>query len=113
MVFNLSLPPLVVLLLLAFLWLVLLVLLLWFAFKPRRDSGEFEEPETRPRSQPRRDGLEATPKPRQPKVRSSQPVSTRTTVRAVSKTKPDTEADLQNDFDDFNRPGNRRDDFDF
>lgn len=106
MFFNLSLPPLVVLLLLAFLWLVLLVLLLWFAFRPRRSPDEAEEPETRPQSKPKRDGLEATLKTDPPRTRSPQP---RTTVRAVSST----ELDPDDEFDDFNRPGNRRDDLGF
>ena len=116
MPFSLSLPPLVVLLLLAFLWLVLLVLLLWFAFRPRRRPDELEKV-VKPRPKASRDGLEATPKAIPPRARSPQPSPPRTSVRAVSpgtpNPKPDPETDPHDDFDDFNRPGNRRDDFDF
>ena len=109
---NLSLPPLVVLLLLAFLWLVLLVLLLWFAFRSPRGPDEPEEVIS-PRAKSKRDGLEATFKASSPKTRSPQPSPPRTTVRAVSPNEPEAETDPHDEFDDFNRPGNRRDDFDF
>ena len=113
MPFTLSLPPLVVLLLLAFLWLVLLVLILWFAFGPRHHKEESEKPMREPRVKPRRDGLEATLKPDPSGARSPQPSSPRITVRVVSPTERPASDPDQDDFDDFNRSGNRRDDFDF
>ncbi len=110
--FSLSLSPLVFLLLLAFLWLVLLVLLLWFAFRPRRSADEPDD-EAKPRLNTRRDGLEATLKPEPPRTRTPQPSPPRPTVRAVSPPEQDLEPGSLDEFDNFNRPGNRRDDFDF
>ena len=113
--FSLSLPPLVILLLLAFLWLILLVLLLWFAFRPRRGADESEAEVKKVRPKPRRDGLEASLKADPARIRAPQPSPPRPTVRAVSPTEQpsDAEADPRDEFDEFNRPGNRRDDFDF
>ena len=94
--FSLSLPPLVGLLLLAFLWLILFVLLVWFAFGRRRDPDEFTETiaetttETvdeprgkRPRKTGRteRDGLEAAPKPDTSKTRKPRASDQQTSVQ--------------------------------
>ena len=117
---SLSLPPIVVLLLLAFLWLILLVLLVWFAFG-RRDPDELteiDEPRDNPRdSRPRktrrraqRDGLEATLKPDTSRAQANPRPPT---VRVVKPAEPKAKSDLQDAFDDFNQPEHRRDELDF
>lgn len=109
--FSLSLPPLAVLLLLAFLWLILAVLVFWFVFRPRRGAAEPEQEERKPRSGGRQSNATTVVKPGSPTRTSTSPGQPRApTVRAVTPPKDDPESDA---FDEFNRPGQRRDDFDF
>lgn len=119
MQFSLSLPPLVTLLLLAFFWVILFVLLLWFAFRPRRREEQpipAQPTSSRPqraRRDPRRKGddddLEATPKDRDSvRARSRTPA-----VRVTEIDRGSQDTDSHDDFDNYNRPNHRRDDFDF
>lgn len=98
---NPSLPPLVVLLLLVFLWFILLALTLWFALRPRRALEPHIDPQ-RERRQPR---TEKDTPPHPVRVVRAQ------SVREVPAEKGTNEGQ-DNAFDDF-RTGNRRDDFDF
>lgn len=108
----LSLPPLVVILLLAFLWLILLALTLWFAFRPRRT------PETQ-RDRPRKDltprDADAPTPPVRPQVqvvRESRTEQTR--AKQPQATPPQLKDPDQDDaFDSFRKRNGRRDDFDF
>ena len=95
---NLTLPPLVVILLLVFLWVILLVLLLWAALRPRRTP----DPQETPLESPQEDNI-----PRRP-VRVVRPQ----VVREVRSGNTG-EGAHDDAFDDFMNPGNRRDDFDF
>ena len=84
--FNLSLPPLVGLLLLAFLWLILLVLLVWFAFGRRRDPDEVA---AKPRGRTRARRTKRTdPKPgtssRKPRASDQQTFAQQTPVQQTS-----------------------------
>ncbi len=99
---NPSLPPLVIILLLVFLWFILLALTLWFALRPRRAPESRTDPQ-RERRQPR---AEKDTPPRPVRVVRAQ------SVREVPAEKGTNEAQ-DNAFDDFMKPGNRRDDFDF
>ena len=86
--FNLSLPPLVGLLLLAFLWLILLVLLVWFAFGRRRDLDEVAaKPRGRTRAR-RTERAGPDPKPgtssRKPRTSDQQTSTRQTPARQTS-----------------------------
>lgn len=100
----LTLPPLVVLLLLVFLWFILLVLLLWFALRPRRYTPRETGPrETQVKVQKKRKFSKDDPE-----IPARRPVVVR---RVPSKSSEDEARD--DAFDGYNRPANRRDDFDF
>ena len=99
----LTLPPLVVLLLLVFLWFILLVLLLWFALRPRQDA---------PRETGSRETQVRVQKPSSPKNDPEIPARRPVVVRQASPKAPKDEA-RDDAFDGYNRPANRRDDFDF
>lgn len=99
----LTLPPLVVLLLLVFLWLILLVLLLWFALRPRRLEATGRTPKIT--SETRR-------KPVLPEDEAPLPARRTVVVRQSPATSPKDEA-RDDAFDSYNRPAERRDDFDF
>lgn len=100
----LTLPPLVLLLLLVFLWFILLVLLLWFALRPRRDTPrDTGARETRVRVQKK-----MGPSTDDPPTPARRPVVVRQTPSKSSE-----EGARDDAFDGYNRPANRRDDFDF
>lgn len=109
--FSLSLPPLVAILLLVFVWVIVFVLLLWFFLPGGRQPGEAARPDAAPaprRARPptdtrRRDVGDADP--------SALP---RPRVRAVRADEPGGERPNAGDaFEDFERSGRRRDDLDF
>jgi len=101
----LTLPPLVVILLLVFLWFLLLVLVLWFVMGPRRGGYTDRTPSTNEEAQRkgRRDNPAPPPRPRV--VRQPAPQAT---PQNAPQTTPQDDA-----FDGFNRNRDRRDDFDF
>ena len=134
--FSLSLPPLVVLLLLAFLWLILSVLLVWFvgpwrSSYERRSNRAADEPDVKARGSRGSQGSNrgAAPKPDAGRARTAQapPTPPQTSpqtsrVRVVDSAErnpepdqpqPSPEGDLKDAFDDFIRPETRRDDLDF
>ena len=108
----LSLPPLVVILLLVFLWLILLTLTLWFAFRPRRTP---ETQHDRPRkgltardkdvpAPPVRPQVQVVRQPRTEQPQAKQPQATPSQLK---------DTDQDDAFDSFRRRNGRRDDFDF
>jgi hypothetical protein len=103
----LSLPPLVVILLLAFLWVILLTLTLWFAFRPRRTP---EAQRDRRRKDLPAKGIDAPAPPVHPQVqvvresRAEQPQATPSQLK---------DNDQDDAFDSFRKRNSRRDDFDF
>ncbi len=101
----LTLPPLVLLLLLVFLWLLLLVLLLWFALRPRRLET------THKATDAPKNTSETRTKPALPEDEASLPAR-RTVVVRQAPAKPE-EGARDDAFDGYNRPADRRDDFDF
>ncbi len=101
----LTLPPLVLLLLLVFLWLILLVLLLWFALRPRRLEATYET--THAPKNPSETRRKSAP----PEDEASSPARRTVVVRqAPAKLEEGARDDA---FDGYNRPTDRRDDFDF
>lgn len=98
----LTLPPLVVLLLLVFLWFILLVLLLWFALRPRRNTHR------KTRETPLKVQKKTSPS------KENSPAPTRRPV-VVHQLPPKAAKDEARDdaFDGYTHPANRRDDFDF
>ncbi len=119
---SLSLPPLVAILLLAFVWLIVFVLLLWFFLPGGRQPGEAaREREEKPRA-PRR-----TQSPTDTRRRSvsDQKVSDRNIsdadpstlprprIRAVPAEPEDERPNARDAFEEYDRSGRRRDNSDF
>ncbi len=99
---GLNLPPLTLILLLAFLWFLLLVLLLWSWLRPRAPlEPQREELQKSRRSEPESSVI----LPRPQVVREVKP-------EPRSATEPDDARPDTNPFDSY-RPNSRRDDFDF
>ena len=137
--FSPSLPPLVILLLLAFLWLILFVLLIWFigpwrsSYERRSTRANADEPKAKARGSrnierdtreaARESGVGSTrtaPAPPQPPPQTSRVRVVNSAERKPDPDKPQSrpnprapEADLKDAFDDFIQPENRRDDLDF
>ena len=121
--FSFSLPPLVAILLLAFVWVIVFVLLLWFFLPGGRQPDETEREQGDGPRAPRR-----TPPPTDNRHRntSNQNVSKRNTsdadpstlprprIRAVPAETPEDERPNARDaFEEYDRSGRRRDDSDF
>ena len=106
MPFGLSLPPIVVILLLAFVWVIVLVLLVWYLLPWGEHPGDAEEPTERRRggaAEPQRpsvvQGDTHIPRPPAVRVREALPDEPK---RGVDR--PDT----QDAFDNYGRAGRRR-----
>jgi cytoskeletal protein RodZ len=108
----LSLPPLAAILLLAFLWVILLTLTLWFAFRPRRaPEAQHNQPQqdlpakdTDAPAPPERPQVRVVREPRTEQTRAKQPQATPSQLK---------DTDQDDAFDSFRKRNGRRDDFDF
>lgn len=114
--FSLSLPPLVAILLLAFVWVIVFVLLLWFFLPGGRQPGEAERADEPPA--PRRTSSPTDTRQRNVSERNTSDADPSTLprprIRAVPAEKPtDERPDTRNAFEDFERSGRRRDESDF
>ena len=116
--FSFSLPPLVAILLLAFVWLIVFVLLLWFFLPGGRQPDETEREQGDEPRAPRR--TQSSTETRQRNVRdrdandADPSTLPRPRIRAVPAEEPkDERPNARDAFEDFERSGKRRDDSDF
>ena len=117
---SLSLPPLVAILLLAFVWLIVFVLLIWFFLPGGRQPGEAareDEPPAPRRTQPPTDTRRRNANDRNVSDRNvgdADPSTLpRPRVRAVTAEPKDERPNTQDAFEDYDRSGKRRDGSDF
>lgn len=121
--FSFSLPPLVAILLLAFVWLIVFVLLLWFFLPGGRQPDDIEqergdEPRAPRRAPPPTDAQRRNVRDQNVTERNtsdSDPSTLpRPRIRAVPAEEPkDERPNARDAFEDFDRLGRRRDDSDF
>lgn len=108
--FSLSLPPLVAILLLAFVWVVVLVLVLWFLL-PR--GGQIDDAERSEGNETATRRTTRTPAENRRSMGDDTdiPVSSRPRVHTVPTDEArDERPDARNAFEDYDRSGRRRDD---
>ena len=120
--FSFSLPPLVAILLLAFVWLIVFVLLVWFFLPGGRQPDEAgqeqgDEPRAPRRTQPSTDTRRRNVINQNVNERSRNDADPSTLprprIRAVPAEPEDERSKTQDAFEDYGRAGRRRDDSDF
>ena len=119
---SLSLPPLVAILLLAFVWLIVFVLLLWFFLPGGRQPDEAarereDEPRAPRRTQPSTDTRRRNVINQNVNERSRNDADPSTLprprIRAVPAEPEDERPNTRDAFEEFERSGKRRDGSDF